>query len=544
MAIPETVEELSQLVRDQIMEVLQQRGGVPFTLESADKLEKLDSQLQAILADKSAARILQGPLWLSGASIINSTVTADKLIVNTLEAVTTNTGNINVTGNITAAASYPALTGARVVINSTEIAGYNASDAKTFQLHRDGSGFIGIGSSKVSWTTLGVVTVPVAAIGSLTIADIGSGSFNNNFDAGTGRIRAGTALQRVEITSAGLAAYNTAGTQTFLLSASDGSLTHTGVHTIRNSATGARVELSNVGLRGFNSGGTQTFGISTSDGSGFLGAGTPVTWNSSGTVTIDGSLLVSGTVTAGKLNVSTLSAISANLGTITAGSINAATVTVSNLTATNISSGALGSGGSGIAIGGTNGLSINGTLTINTGGSIANSSGSTWDTSVLTLRGTGTSNSAIIFKTSTGTTRAYLVTDSNGPWFAYHDGTTAGGGIAGYSSKLSLFDAGTETAKLESGNFYTRRLYPGVGSSGLRSTYYIDAESIISNGIGIGGMLGISSGNTINFVSPGTGGSASNWSSFTTANIPDKSAGYFIIQIGGTNYRVPFYAHG
>lgn len=58
------------------------------------------------------------------------------------------------------------------------------------------------------------------------------------------------------------------------------------------------------------------------------------------------------------------------------------------------------------------------------------------------------------------------------------------------------------------------------------------------------GMLGISSGNTINLIAPGTGGSASNWSSFTTANVPNQSAGYFLIQIAGVNYRVPIYANG
>lgn len=38
------------------------------------------------------------------------------------------------------------------------------------------------------------------------------------------------------------------------------------------------------------------------------------------------------------------------------------------------------------------------------------------------------------------------------------------------------------------------------------------------------------------------GGSATNWSGFTVANIPDKSAGYIKIAIAGTNYRVPIYA--
>ena len=417
--------ELAELVREQVEDVLRSRGGLPFLPEDQERLEKLDAQLQGMLQDRSLGRIMGGPLWLSGASVLNGTVTAEKLVVNTLEAITTNTGTLNVTGSFTAAASYPALTGARVVISSAGVKGYNASDAQTFNLLVDGSGFIGIGTSKVSWNTSGVVTVPAAAISSLTIADVGSGTFNNNFDAGTGRVRAGTALQRVEIKSAGLAAYNTGGTQTFLLSASDGSLTHTGVHTIRNAASGARVELSNVGLRGYNSSGIQTFGLSTSDGSGFLGvSGGGFSWNSSGTVVINGSLLVGSSVTADKLTVSSLSAISANLGTITAGTItggtiSAGTITTGTLAANRISGGTLGGS---FNLGGAN-------VTVNSTGVITNSDGDTWGPNGITLVSAGSFGDAIKWRVSGvdrgsiyATSTPSIVMATNGGGVVYADG--------------------------------------------------------------------------------------------------------------------------
>lgn len=551
-------QELTDLVREQVEDVLRARGSAPFTLDDADRLEKIDTQMQSLLQDRSMGRILNGPLWLSGASVVNGTVTADKLVVNTLEAITTNTGILNVTGNITAAAAYPALTGARVVINASEIAGYNSSDVKTFSMNINGSGFFGVGATAMSWTTGGVLTVPAAAIGSLTIAAVGSGTFNGNFDAGTGRVRAGTAVQRVELTSAGLLGYNTSGVNTFNLSASTGSLDMTGTFSMKNAATGARVEIANVGLRAYNSGGSQTASFSSSDGSGFLGlSGGGFSWNSSGTVIIDGSLLVAGSITAGKLLVTSLSAISANLGTITAGSITAGTVSASTLTTGSVTFGSGGTINGTASMGGTFGglnlanLGITGNLTLGSGGAIVDADGSTWTQSGITLVSAGSFGDTLQFVTSGGTSRGSIYADATALTISSANNSYVRFGVASVlktqiSSAGDLFNAGA--------------IYPGRTSAAgpNQTSYYIDAANggggIISNGIGIGGMLGISSGNTINLISPGTGGSASNWSSggqyFYKASDGSGtgatwvSTGYFLIQLGGVNYRVPFYANG
>lgn len=394
--------ELNAAVRQQISAILGDpiaRAGLigvsAFGPEEQDLLEKHESQIQSLLADGSLGRALNGPLWLSGASVVDGTVTADKISVNTLEAVTTNTGTLNVTGTITAAASYPA-TGARVQLNSTGLVGYSSGVNTTFKLNTDGSGEIGTGANKITWNTSGVVVIPAALITSLTIASVTSGNFGGTYASGSSN-------PKFQLSSTSLVAFDASGNETFKILASTGAVTATGSFTVQSAASGARVVLSNAGgVEGYNSGGTRTFFVNAATGAGQMGAGTnSMSWDSSGNVSIGGVALSSGKITASHLSVSTLSAITANLGTVTAGSINAASVTVSNITATNISSGALGSGGSGINIGGTNGLGVNGTLLIGSGGKIQDADGSVWDQTGITLVSAGSAGDCIQWKVST-----------------------------------------------------------------------------------------------------------------------------------------------
>ena len=439
--LPTTRGELSQLVSEQVDEILRQRGGMAYTLEESDTLEKLNAQVGAMLSDKSMNRILTGPLWLSGASVVDATITADKLIVNSLEAITASMGSLNVTGNITAAASYPALTGARIVINSTEMKAYNSADTQTMSINVDGSGYFGVGATQMSWTSLGVLTVPAAAIGSLTIANVGSGTFNSNFDAGTGRVRAGGAVQRVELTSSGLLGYDTGGTNTFNLSASDGSLTMTGTFAMRNATSGARVDISQVGLRAYNSGGTQTASFSSSDGSGYLGvSGGGFSWNSSGTVVINGSLLVAGTVTAAKMNVSTLSAITADMGTITAGSITAGSVAAGTITTGTMNANRISGG----AVGGSFTLGT-ATISIPSGGKISDADGSEWNSSGIILKSSGAYGDAIRWNQS-GTDTGTITATTSGMYM--YEGASVTG-----TSHLFLSSSAARLQQGSGGNF-------------------------------------------------------------------------------------------
>lgn len=352
------MDQINQLVEQKINEALSRRGGMPFTMEQADTLDALQAQMQGMMADRSMGRIINGASWIDGTSIENGTVTAGKIQVNTLESIISSTGALNVTGDITAAAAFPA-TGARVVLNSSGLTAYNSTGAtKTVQIKADGSGEIGTGVTKLSWSTTGTLTVPAAAIGSLTIADVGTGTFNADFNTGTGKVKTGSTTNRVELSSSGLKAFNNAGTETFSLSSTDGNLTATGNFSLRNAATGARVEVSNVGIRGFNSSGTQTFNIQSSDGSvGFgvaVGGITPFFLSSTGTVAINGSTLAANSVESSSIK-------ELNAGKIISGSVTSANITISS----------------------------SGRLTLGSGGKIVDSTGSEWSDSGITLKSSG-----------------------------------------------------------------------------------------------------------------------------------------------------------
>lgn len=85
-------------------------------------------------------------------------------------------------------------------------------------------------------------------------------------------------------------------------------------------------------------------------------------------------------------------------------------------------------------------------------------------------------------------------------------------------------------------------IYPGTGSASQSSRYIYDASSNINVVTDTLYISGSASAAGLRFAAIANGGSASNWSGFASANIPSTSAGYFKVNIGGTNYRVPFYA--
>ena len=341
-----------------------------FSVDYQDLVDKHDAQLQGLLSDRNIGMSQNGPVWMDGVSVIDGTITADKLIVNSLEAITTSTGSLNVTGTATLAASFPA-TGQRIELNSAGVKGYNSSLVNTFKLNTDGSGFVGVGATAMSWTTAGVVTIPVASIGSLTIAAVGGGVLGGTYQtAATGA--------HINLSTTGIVVYNAtseiSANETFKLLAATGAMTATGSFTIKSAASGSHVTMDNAGgIAGYNSttesASFRTFLINAADGSGHLGlsTGTNISWDATGSVSIPGSLLVNGTVTAGKISTSTLAAISADLGTITAGTINASNVTVTNLSFAHIQqTGTLGASQNF----GTNSMQINGTgkLLFGTGG--------------------------------------------------------------------------------------------------------------------------------------------------------------------------------
>lgn len=341
-------------VKGQLLELLgdpsvrqQVLGGLAFDQDSRAMLENLNAQVGAMLQDSSLGGIMNGSLWLSGTSVVNGTITAPKISVTDLEAINTSTGSLNVTGDFIAATTFPA-TGARVQINSSGLWGYSAGVTTTFKLNTDGSGEIGTGSNKITWSTAGVVVVPAAVIGSLTIANVGSGVVGGTYKTGAG-------TTRLELSSTGLVAY-ASGTPTFTLDGTTGSVTATGSFTIQSATSGARVVIDNAGgIEGFNASAVSTFRFNAATGAGYVGgtgSGTNgISWNSSGTVSIGGAAFSSGKITASSLSVSSLSSIAVDAGTITAGSITASVITAG--TFINGSSGTINMGAADIVVNST-----------------------------------------------------------------------------------------------------------------------------------------------------------------------------------------------
>lgn len=107
-------------------------------------------QSVVITADVIAANTI------TGNEIAANTITANKLSVATLSAITADLGTITA-GTITGGTIQTAASGARVVMDSTGIKWYDATTQRG-QILNDGSGWLGT-STSLSWTALGVLSV-------------------------------------------------------------------------------------------------------------------------------------------------------------------------------------------------------------------------------------------------------------------------------------------------------------------------------------------------------------------------------------------------
>jgi len=202
----------------------------------------------AFIRNLDATQITRGTR--AAARIGAGTITADKLNVSSLSAITANLGTVTagtIIGNIIATAS----TGARVQLDPfSGLRTVNSSEQTTAQLSFNGAGFLGLGGSAISWNTSGVVTVP----GTLIAGDI----IGNTFKTGTSgwRIEIGPSL-----TGDTVLRY-TNGFDTRLSLSQTGNLTLTGAITgstitgstitggvLRTSAGTTRVEIEGSGSR-------------------------------------------------------------------------------------------------------------------------------------------------------------------------------------------------------------------------------------------------------------------------------------------------------
>ena len=221
-------------------------------------------------------------------------------------------GTFTSTATITGGTVQTATSGARVVMNTNGILGYDATTQR-FNLDSDGSGWLGSASdfywdSSGNVTIAGTVTVTNIAATTGTIADftiaansltstnigIHSAGYTEGAEILVGHA---TTYASAEIgfkadgsgkIADGNFLWNTSGDVTMT-----GDFTSTAVitgGTVRTGSGNARVEMTSAnGIRAYNSSSVQTVDIDT-DGSGWLGlTGTQaISWNSSGAATIGG----------------------------------------------------------------------------------------------------------------------------------------------------------------------------------------------------------------------------------------------------------------
>lgn len=123
-----------------------------------------------------------GPGMVRGKQIAPHSITSTLIDVDELAAVSASTGNLNVTGTITVAASFPA-SGPRITLDSTALDFYRDATHLTSQFAVDGSGFVGStggtsATAAMSWTTTGVATINADKIITGTLAFGSAGTVN------------------------------------------------------------------------------------------------------------------------------------------------------------------------------------------------------------------------------------------------------------------------------------------------------------------------------------------------------------------------------
>ncbi len=533
-------------ILDAVREVLSDKtlraslGLSAFGLDQQDLLDKHETQLQGMLSDRSLGMSQNGPVWMDGVSVIDATITANKLVVNTLESITANTGDLNVTGTATLAASFPATT-ARIEMDSAGILGYNSGGiTNTFKLNTDGSGFFGVGATAMTWTTAGVVTIPAASIGSLTIANVGGGILGGTYQtAATG--------QHINISTSGIVAYNAtseiSANETFRLNAATGAMTATGSFTVKSAATGAHVTIDSAGgVAGYNAtsevAGNRTFLLNAATGAGHLGlsTGSNISWDSAGAVSIQGSLIVTGTVTADRITTGTLtSGATVNLGT--------ADVVVN-------SSGKLKFGSSSADYLANDLIHFE----VGTGSSAKiefKNSSNTYNANLEGFGGSTSTGLQITALKSTDVKSKLIVTSSGSDSGNYVEATTYINASGTTGATYRLDGAGSHNWTIGAGNpgmtlvssnaalSLAGRLYPGTGSATQSTRYIYDNGSqiqVMGGDFALQYALVMGTGTSGGWAGMNVGGSVANWSSGWAAGA------YMQVAINGTVRRIPYFA--
>lgn len=209
-------------------------------------IDRLKGWRKDLELDESFGRVHAGPQWLGGASIVDGTVEG-----NVFRATVT-ISNLFQTGESPED---------RWELDPTGLRFYGTvlgvPDTKVFEVTSEGD--ITIGASAPNQATYdastGTLSVPAAVISGLTISNVGTGRMGGTYRTST---NAGD-FPRMDISTAGIRAYNSGGTQTFFADASNGDFSMVGTFTIASSlAASDRLQMTQAGIQLWK-GGTREF---------------------------------------------------------------------------------------------------------------------------------------------------------------------------------------------------------------------------------------------------------------------------------------------
>lgn len=213
------------------LEILQQTA--PATIQN--DVDRLNGWRRKLDVDSSFGRIFSGPQWLDKVAIRDGNITAAKLEANLVIS------NTFISGGLSPAD--------RMELDALGLRAYGVvsgvANTKTLDIHKNGNFEFGdpVGGQVTFVASTGVLTVPSAVIAGLTIADVGSGTLGGTY--GTGGAGA-----RIELSTAGIRAYNTTPTQTFFLDAANGNMTMVGNFTIASDlAASSRLSMTQAGIQ-------------------------------------------------------------------------------------------------------------------------------------------------------------------------------------------------------------------------------------------------------------------------------------------------------
>lgn len=235
-------------------------GGTLQTSATAARGVKLTGTgLQAFDASGVATFTVDGT---TGAVVANTLTATGATISGSITATGGSiTGTLNVTGQIQTGTS-----GARLIINSSGIGGYNSSNVQTFSF----------------LTTNGSLRATSAVLTDMQV--LGNSSFGGTMTV-NGTFQTSANAQRVVLDSNGLHGYNSSGTEVFSFLEANGSMRATGGTFTSITVTGSST------FSGSLSGATGSFSGSLSGATGtFAGNLTAATGTITGTMTVSGQL--------------------------------------------------------------------------------------------------------------------------------------------------------------------------------------------------------------------------------------------------------------